>query len=275
LVKLFDWYAANGRSALPWRTVRDPYYALVSEFMLQQTQVDRVVPKFLEFVERFPNITALARASAGDVQRAWKGLGYNLRALRLKRVAEAVVERFDGVIPHDAASLRELPGVGPYTASAIRAFAFDLDDLPVDTNVRRIVERFGAPLEPPAGKAHDWASALMDLGATVCTARLPKCLLCPLREECAWQSASHREPAPEKPKRPTVSFEKTARYARGRVVDRLRELPPGRRISLLDLHRDLAAVLPGRTVDDVRTFVTALERDGVVTHDGDSVALTD
>jgi len=274
--RLLDWYAEHGRAKLPWRAVRDPYYTLVSEFMLQQTQVDRVVPKFEAFVERFPTFDALAAASTADVLRAWKGLGYNSRAVRLKRLAEAVVAQLGGRMPESADELRDLPGIGPYTASAVRAFAFNLDDLPVDTNVRRIAERVGRPLNPPPGKAHDWASALMDLGATVCKARAPKCLLCPLRSECAWSPAAADANAPSQRKRGDgVSFAKTARYARGRVIDRLRELPPGKRISFLDLHRDLETVLPGRTVDDVRAFVVALERDGLIARDGESVALAE
>ncbi|MBV8333654.1 MAG: A/G-specific adenine glycosylase [Candidatus Eremiobacteraeota bacterium] len=249
--------------------------------MLQQTQVERVVPKFTAFVERFPDLAALARASTADVLRAWKGLGYNTRAVRLKRVAETVIERFGGTMPSDSAALRGLPGIGPYTASAIRAFAFDLDDLPVDTNVRRIAERFGAELSPPRGKAHDWASALMDLGATVCTARTPTCLVCPLHVECKAMSeprsgrAINRKHKRGRNAASELPFKSSARYARGRVIDRLRELAPGERISLLDLHRDLSAVLPGRSAEDLGSFVAALERDGLIARDGDAVALSD
>jgi len=274
--RLLEWYSVHGRAELPWRVVRDPYYTLVSEFMLQQTQVDRVVPKFEAFVGRFPTIEALAAASTADVLREWKGLGYNSRAVRLKRVAEAVVERHGGRMPRSVDELLDLPGIGPYTACAVRAFAFDIDDLPVDTNVRRIAERVGRPLEPPRGKAHDWASALMDLGATICKARVPKCLLCPLQSQCASAPLSPVSTTSVPRKRAqTVPFEKTARYARGRVIDRLRELPPGKRISFLDLHRDLEPVLPGRTIDDVRAFVRALERDGLIARDGESVALAE
>lgn len=274
--RLLHWYASNGRADLPWRVVRDPYYTLVSEFMLQQTQVDRVVPKFGAFVERFPTLGALASASTADVLREWKGLGYNSRAVRLKKVAEAVVERYGGRMPETTEALLDLPGIGPYTAAAIRAFAFDVDDLPVDTNVRRIRDRLAQTLEPPHGKAHDWASALMDLGATICKAHAPKCLLCPLRSDCGWTPLAAEPNASVPGKRgKAVPFERTARYARGRVIDRLRELPPGMRISFLDLHRDLVPVLPGRTVEDVRAFVSALERDGLIARDGETVALAE
>ncbi|MEO6835304.1 MAG: A/G-specific adenine glycosylase [Candidatus Tumulicola sp.] len=294
---LLAWYVRRGRARLPWRTVRDPYYTLVSEFMLQQTQVDRVVPRFEAFVARFPDFAALARASLADVLRAWKGLGYNSRAVRLRAVAEAVETRYGGTMPSDAGELRSLPGIGRYTAAAIRAFAFDLDDAPVDTNVRRIVHRacFGiehprrasarelderARALVPPGRAHDWNSSLMDLGASICTARAPKCSICPLRRGCA---AAPIDPASLERLRKSVAktrspqeavpFEKTTRYARGRIVDRLRDLGAGERISLLDLHRVLEPVLPDRSLDDVRGFVSALERDGLLASDGERIAL--
>ncbi len=285
--RLLEWYRRNGRATLPWRIVRNPYYTLVSEFMLQQTQVDRVVPAFERFVERFPSLETLAAASLGDVLREWRGLGYNSRAVRLKRVAEIVCDRHGAALPRESAALRALPGVGAYTAAAIRAFAFDIDDAPIDTNVRRIVHRlaFGpehlhvakarelderARALVPAGEAHDWSSALMDLGSTICTSRTPKCLLCPLQHDCA---AAPMEARPAAATRKTVAFEQTARYARGRILDRLRDLSPGQRISLLDLHRRVEPELPGRSAEEVQRFVTALERDGLVARDGNLVAL--
>ncbi|MBV8344759.1 MAG: A/G-specific adenine glycosylase [Candidatus Eremiobacteraeota bacterium] len=293
--RLLRWYERHGRANLPWRALRDPYRTVISEFMLAQTQVERVVPKFEAFVERFPDFAALARASAADVLREWKGLGYNSRAVRVQHLAKVVVERHGGMLPRDGAALRGLPGVGPYTAAAIRAFAFNIDDAPVDTNVRRVLHRLGLGVEHPPratarelaeraralvppGRAHDWNSALMDLGAAVCTARSPQCGKCPLRVDCA---AAPIEPAQLRrstPLRPgsvegALPFKRTTRYARGRIVDRLRDLPPGRRISLLDLHRAVAPVIPERSVDDVREFVRALERDGLVTSDGDGIAL--
>jgi len=294
---LLTWYETYGRARLPWRAVRNPYYTLVSEFMLQQTQVDRVVPRFEAFVARFPDFAALARARVADVVREWKGLGYNSRAVRLKDVADAVVARYAGALPSDAGELRRLAGIGPYTAAAIRAFGFGCDDAPVDTNVRRIVHRVHAGIEHPAkmsareldararelvppGNAHDWNSSLMDLGATICTARAPKCSICPLRHVCA---AAPIDPAALERRRKcglrarspqsTLPFEQTTRYARGRIVDRLRDLPPGERISLLDLHQDLEPLVPGRSLDDVRAFVAALERDGLVANDDERIAL--
>ena len=294
--RLLRWYRSHGRFALPWRTLRDPYRTVVSELMLAQTQVDRVVPSFEAFVARFPDFHALGRASPADVLREWKGLGYNSRAVRLHRLAKVVVERHRGALPSERDELRSLPGIGPYTAAAIRAFAFDIDDAPIDTNVRRIVHRLFFALEypraaapheleararalVPPGRAHDWNSALMDLGATICTARAPKCLLCPLRAQCAAApiDAAKLERLRAAVKRRTpqesIPFERTPRHARGRIVDRLRELPPGERISLIELHHAIAPAISGRSVEEVREFVAALARDGLVTHDGTGVAL--
>ena len=296
---LLEWYEKYGRSLLPWRVVRDPYYTLVSEFMLQQTQVDRVIPKFEEFVRRYPDVAALAAANTSDVVRIWQGLGYNSRATRLVDLARVVVERFGGKLPRDAAALRALPGVGPYTVAAIRAFGFDEDDAALDTNVRRIVHRLfcGVEFPPkathaeldakaraivPHGTGHDWNSAMMDLGSTICTARAPKCLLCPLLNDCiaapieagALDALRKTHAKPASPQN-AVPFQQTTRYARGRVIDRLRELPAGARISLLDLHRDLAPLMPSRSIEDVRNIVLVLERDGLIARDGESVALKD
>ncbi len=295
--RLLQWYRRYGRAALPWRVARNPYHTVVSEFMLAQTQVDRVVPKFESFIERFGDFRSLARASVAEVLREWKGLGYNSRAVRLHRLAETVVRRHGGALPSEREALRSLPGIGPYTAPAIRAFAFDIDDAPIDTNVRRIVNRLFFGLEypraasarelderaralAPPGRAHDWSSALMDLGATICTSRAPKCLLCPLRSDCRAApvdaaSLDRLRAAAQKRRSPqnSIPFERTTRYARGRIVDRLRDLPPGERISFVDLHHAIASQIAGRTMEEVREFVHALERDGLVTHDGTRVGL--
>jgi A/G-specific adenine glycosylase len=168
---LLAWFDVSGRD-LPWRRTRDPYSILVSEVMLQQTQVDRVVPRYLGWLERWPTVEALAAASPADVIRAWQGLGYNRRGLNLHRAATQIAR--DGW-PDD---LTELPGVGPYTAAAVASFAFGREVLPVDTNVRRVQERTGHTFSPHAGQA------LMDLGATVCLGRVPRCGICPLAEGC-------------------------------------------------------------------------------------------
>ena len=178
---LLAWHAETERD-LPWRRRRDPYAVLVSEVMLQQTQVSRVVPRFEEWMGRWPTIEAFAAASTADVIRAWQGLGYNRRALNLHRAARMVAERG---WPED---LTELPGVGRYTADALGRFAFGREVLPVDVNVSRIVERSGGEF--------GWrsAEALMDLGATVCLARVPRCEICPLATGCPSRGARF-EPA--------------------------------------------------------------------------------
>jgi A/G-specific adenine glycosylase len=168
---LLAWYAENGRD-LPWRRTRDPYAILVSEVMLQQTQVARVVPRYLAWLERWPTVEALADASAADVIRAWEGLGYNRRALNLHRTARRIAA--EGW-PED---LTDLPGIGRYTADAIARFAHGDDVLPVDVNVQRVIERTRGSFGPRS------AHALMDLGATVCLARVPRCGACPLAGGC-------------------------------------------------------------------------------------------
>jgi A/G-specific adenine glycosylase len=168
---LLAWYRRHGRD-LPWRRTRDPYAILVSEVMLQQTQVERVIPRWLAWLERWPTPAALAAASPADVIRAWQGLGYNRRALNLHRAAAAIAANG---WPTD---LEVLPGVGPYTAAAIRNQAFGERVLPVDTNVARIQERTGHEFAPHS------LQALFDLGATVCLARVPRCEACPLAAAC-------------------------------------------------------------------------------------------
>ncbi|HEY1429388.1 MAG TPA: A/G-specific adenine glycosylase [Candidatus Tumulicola sp.] len=291
---LLAWYARYGRGGLPWRTRRSPYRTLVSEFMLAQTQADRVAAVFDAFVERFASFEAMAAATVADVLRAWQGLGYNSRAVRLHALSRIVAAEHGGELPQDSESLRSLPGIGPYTAAAVRSFAFDIDDAAIDVNVRRVVQRVFFGLELPRaapvaaldeealalvapGRAHDWNSAMMDLGATVCTARAPKCLICPLRVDCeaapvdAARLEALRRPSPNRV--PAEKFERTIRFARGRIVDRLRALEAGAVVSFSDLHGSLRDVLPDRDADDVRKIAAGLERDGLVTIRGDSVAL--
>ena len=168
---LLGWYHANGRD-LPWRETRDPYAILVSEVMLQQTQVERVVPRYVRWLERWPTAESLAAAPRSEVIREWQGLGYNRRAVNLHRAAERIAE---SGWPDD---LTELPGVGRYTADAVARFAMEANVLPVDVNVARVLERTGGRFGPAS------AHALMDLGATVCLARVPRCDACPLADEC-------------------------------------------------------------------------------------------
>ncbi len=204
---LLRWHAETARD-LPWRRRRDPYAVLVSEVMLQQTQVSRVVPRFEAWMARWPDLDALAAASPAEVIRQWQGLGYNRRALALHRTAGLVSE---SGWPDD---LTSLPGIGPYTAAAIRRFAFGEPVLPADVNVRRVLERTGGSFGPEA------AEALMDLGATVCIARVPRCGACPLAAACP---ARGRRYAAERRQGP---FEGSFRQRRART---LRSLAAGPR----------------------------------------------
>lgn len=225
--QLLAWFRENGRD-LPWRKTSDPYQILVSEVMLQQTQVDRVLPKYAAFLKKFPTWQALAKASQAQVVKLWHGLGYNRRAMALHRLAKEVG---DGELPvtHDA--LVELPGIGQYTAEAVRAFAFRAKGAaPVDTNIERILKRVfrqhAASRDEIQRLAHkvvpqdvwSWGHAMMDLGATVCTARAPKCEACPLKNICASYPCAGNDVK----KRPQAKFEGSDRMYRGRIVARLR-----------------------------------------------------
>jgi A/G-specific adenine glycosylase len=233
---LLEWYAREARD-LPWRRTRDPYAILVSEVMLQQTQVARVVPRYLAWLEKWPTAQALAAAPVADVLAEWVGLGYNRRALRL-REACAVVAR-DGW-PED---LRTLPGIGPYTAAAVGAFAFGRDELPVDTNVRRVLQRSGfAPERTPP----ELGQALMELGATVCRAREAACGACPVANDgCASAGAVAIAPRGRRGDGTARErFEDSNRWVRGRVIEALAtgaDLPAG--IDLERLERAIASLV--------------------------------
>jgi A/G-specific adenine glycosylase len=196
---LLAWFDEHGRD-LPWRRTRDPYAILVSEVMLQQTQVSRVIPRYLEWLERWPTAKALAAASTAEVIRAWQGLGYNRRAVNLHQAAKHIAA--EGW-PED---LTRLPGVGAYTGKAIRCFALGDSVLPEDTNVRRVRERTGADFGP------ECAQALMDLGATVCLARIPRCGICPLAGDCPSRGRRYA------PLRKQSRFEDSFRQRRARTL---------------------------------------------------------
>src|SRR4051812_34639009 len=198
---LLAWYRRHGRD-LPWRRTADPYHILVSEVMLQQTQVDRVVPKYHEWLGKYPSLEALAVAPEEAVRETWRPLGYNIRPRRLQAIARESVARFGGQLPSDEETLLSFKGIGAYTAGAIRSFAFRERAAILDTNVARVLFRVFVQRGDPkahAMKKHLWAvsatvvphkhvfdfnQALMDLGATVCVARKPKCEICPMRKLC-------------------------------------------------------------------------------------------
>jgi A/G-specific adenine glycosylase len=241
--QLLGWFRVNRRD-LPWRETRDPYRILVSEVMLQQTQVDRVIPYYQAFLERFPSVAALAAAPTAEVIRVWAGLGYNRRAVNLQRTAQYVATELDGQFPSTVEELHKLPGIGPYTAGAIACFAFEKDVAFLDTNMRRVLHRFWFGVDVPAPHATDrmvtsiagaaipqdngweWNQALIEFGALQCTARKPACVICPLQSHCAAfpeiQSALATLPKSVRLKR-EAPFSGSNRFYRGRVIAALRE----------------------------------------------------
>jgi A/G-specific adenine glycosylase len=200
--RLLEWYRTHGRD-LPWRRTSDPYHILVSEIMLQQTQVDRVLPKYQEWLDKYPTLEALAGAPEADVTRTWRPLGYNIRPRRLHAIARESVERYGGTLPSDEDTLRSFKGIGAYTAGAVMSFAFGRRAAILDTNVARVLFRVFvgrgnvkahamrrhlwdiSRTVLPRRQVYDFNQALMDFGATICVARKPKCLVCPMRRGCA------------------------------------------------------------------------------------------
>jgi A/G-specific adenine glycosylase len=235
--RVLEWGASHRRD-LPWRATRDPWRILVSEVMLQQTQVDRVVGYYTAFLDVFPSAGECARARPGDVVRLWSGLGYNRRALNLHRAAVVIDDEHGGVVPSEERALRALPGVGPYTARAVRSFAFGADVAAVDTNVLRVLAR-GVAGEGvtmgeaqsiaerllPAGQSWEFNQSMFDLGAALCTAVRPSCGLCPLRPQCRWKRRGLSDPDPWRGSpsvRPQSPFGGSDRQGRGRLVHALR-----------------------------------------------------
>ena len=235
--RVLAWFDEHGRH-LPWRTTRDPYRTLVAEVMLQQTQTGRVAPSYESFLRRFPTLERLARAPAMEVIQAWRGLGYNRRAVDLHHAAQAIAGEHGGVFPKEPAALRRLPGVGEYSASAIACFAFDAQVPVVDTNVRRVLARtaFGKDAGEvaqarvnevaggwlPRGEAYRWNQALMDIGASICRVSKPLCAKCPLRRVCLYRAAGRHRTAPVRAAARADPFEGSRRQARGSIVDHLR-----------------------------------------------------
>jgi len=284
---LLQWFEENRRD-LPWRHTRDPYRILVSEVMLQQTQVDRVISYYHAFLERFPSVDALAIAPTADVITLWAGLGYNRRAVNLQRTARHVHEVCGGQFPDSIAELVKLPGIGPYTAGAIAAFAFEQDVAFVDTNMRRVIHRlFHGPDFPafvatereildlasqlvPKNNGWRWNQALIEFGALQCTSRRPACVICPLQQSCAAfpliQSVIAALPTGSARKK-EESFSGSNRYYRGRIVEalrnRTREAPESSGLTM----RALGSLVRANFGDDDLPWLTGviagLERDGL------------
>ena len=234
---LITWFDVEARD-LPWRRDTSPWSVMVSEFMLQQTPVSRVLPIFIAWMVRWPTPAALAADPPGEAVRAWGRLGYPRRALRLHEAATAIVERHGGEVPSERDALLALPGVGDYTASAIASFAFGARHAVMDTNVRRVFARVerGVAFPPksvtaderaladsllPEQDAHRWAAATMELGAIICTARAPRCDACPVADRCQWRAAGY--PEHEGPPRRGQAWAGTDRQVRGRLMAVLRE----------------------------------------------------
>ena len=293
---LITWFQQHGRD-LPWRHTRNPYHILVSELMLQQTQVERVIPKYHAFLAQFPDVHQLATAPTSAVITAWQGLGYNRRALYLQRTAQAVVEQYAGQFPSDVAALRQLPGIGAYTAGAVACFAFEQDVAFLDTNIRRVVlrlhhdPRHDAPAEQtlwdeartlvPPGQGWWWNQAIMELGAVICTARSPRCAQCPLRGDCRdYQVRRDLDeqllplPAPVTKKvaetKKNEPFVGSNRYIRGRIIDALRHQPT---LSMDALYEHIHASYTELTRDRLAAVTTGLARDGLVVVHADGVSL--
>ncbi len=263
---LLEWYGPRARP-LRIRSTREPWAILVSEVMLQQTQISRVDEAWSVFMERYPTPRSLALAPTAEVLRAWAGLGYNRRALNLQRAAASIEADHGGQVPADVTQLEALPGVGPYTARAVAAIAFGRPVAAVDTNVSRVVRRVvGGSLSPKElqaeadawvepGDPATWTHALMELGATTCVSRQPQCDRCPIADRCA--SAGRIKPAARAPAGSTVPFERTSRWLRGRIIERLRELDD-------DAWTSLPASLGGHDAAAIDAAVVGLERDGLL-----------
>ncbi|HEY7036729.1 MAG TPA: A/G-specific adenine glycosylase [Thermomicrobiales bacterium] len=279
---LLAWFAVNRRD-LPWRRSRDPYQILVSEVMLQQTQVERVLPYYDAFLTRFPDVQTLASASTADVIKAWAGLGYNRRAVNLQRTAQYVVANLGGTFPADVEALRRLPGIGPYTAGAIACFAFERDVAFADTNIRRVLHRVFVGVDVPrptagdreisaiaeaavpAGNGWTWNQALMEFGALQCTARKPACVICPLQSACrafpAVLSALGELPRGVRLKR-EEPFAGSNRFYRGRVLAALRDHADDA-IALTDLGPRVRDDFTPHHLPWLYDVVQGLERDGL------------
>ena len=301
---LLTWYRAERRN-LPWRSTNDPYAILVSEIMLQQTQVDRVLPKYAQFLTAFPTLADLAAASTAEVISVWAPLGYNMRAVRLQSIARQVIAEYDGRIPDTINDLLKLKGIGRYTAGAIACFAYHKQVATVDTNIYRVLHRIFLGLEHPEsklnsdvmlsfaeqvlpdGEAYDWNQALMDLGATICISNNPQCTRCPVQQTCiAYTEMSQqslfpsgavlrqmRKVAEKKAPYQTQPFTSTNRYFRGRIVDHLRSLPTNERISLHSLGTKIKPEFCLEDLPWLQKLVDGLVKDGLVDCTNDGVRL--
>ena len=272
---ILHWYRAHGRD-LPWRRTTDPYAILVSEVMLQQTQVDRVEPRYRAFLRRYPTFRRLAAAPLGDVLREWSGLGYNGRAKRIWECARSVVDHHRGRMPRDTDTLKRMPGIGAYTAGAVATFAFAARAACVDVNVSRVLSRSidGVDRATPArawelaeaalprGPSAEWTHALMDVGSTYCRAT-PRCAECPVRKSCRFVAVgAQRSPRVSASRK--ERFSKSRRYYRGLVVKALTRTPS---LSCLKLGEQVKAGFEKSDAPWLNELLEGLQRDGLVAID--------
>jgi A/G-specific adenine glycosylase len=265
---VLGWYADNARP-LAFRRTADPWSVLVSEVIAQQTQAARAAEAWTRLIAEFPNPAALAAASPATAIRAWRGLGYNRRALALRAAAIAIVDEHGGRVPEEFEDLVRLPGIGPYTARAVLAIAFDRDVAALDTNIRRVVGRafLGEPANAqsrrlqaladgfvPRGRAAMWTHALMDVGAAFCRKRDPRCAACPLAAHCRYLAAGRPPEQPAGARPPAQPFPSTSRWLRGRILDRLRDAPASRWIAF-------DGPIGEHTLDAVLDALAALSRE--------------
>ena len=273
---ILSWYSHNKRD-LPWRHTTDPYNILVSELMLQQTQVPRGIQKYKEFLEKFPTIYHLARAQQSSVVKEWKGLGYNNRAVRLHKLAQKVVAEHNGIIPTTREQLEQLPGIGPYTAGAILSFAHNKDETLIDTNIRRLLGRIFhdekkitdelVTIALPKGRSREWHNALMDIGSTICIQQKPRCEECPVNNQCDYyKKGLHLK---EQEKITTQgTFLYSNRYWRAKIVDYLREHTTATSQQLTVYLRTHKKDAPNSI-----TIIPQLEKDGMIKRDGKRYSL--
>jgi A/G-specific adenine glycosylase len=285
---LLRWYRVHGR-ALPWRGTSSTYRILLSEVMLQQTQVSRVLVKYPQFLRRFPTLRSLARARQRDVVTLWRGMGYNNRAVRLYRLARQVTEHHAGRIPRKHELLLALPGIGEYTASAIRSSAFHQPVPAVDVNVRRVLSRMFkrmasvSAVRPereidhlarqvlPRTRAYDWNQALMDLGATVCTARAPRCMECPVSRWCRSTHRMTRATAPATRTEPARNGIPNRIY-RGRIIDMLRNTGQRHGVAAATLGHAVLPDFSHRDASWLDALLDGLERDELIRVRGNGTA---
>ena len=277
---VFSWYRKHGRT-LPWRGIRDPYRILLSEIMLQQTQVSRVLEKYPLFLKRFPTLKTLASARQADVVRMWQGMGYNNRAVRLHTLARTVMADHRGRIPRTEPELKALPGIGTYTSRAVLCSAFAEPVSIIDVNIRRLFSRLlwkmsvwtdmmpertiqeTADALLPRREVYDWNQALMDLGATICTARAPQCPECPLAHLCA-SARSLRRPVQTPKKSEPSLYGIPNRIYRGRIVEELRMIGQRKGIRVHTIGTRIVPGFDAHHTPWLEKLLQGLERDGLV-----------